>query len=188
MNDERLHALIQTHLTRYPQFEVMDTYKLLHQATFGPGHLIASKKATREWLESESEQLTPSMKELLVETIHPDGRIVRLHLRPYLAYGGKLKPLLDAFVRSAGQVPGDPDAMAHRWLVFERLCQPGGVYADRFDLQEVRMFGRIRRKENWPAMHHSPTYQTAYKPAYRVLTCEEAEALCGAIGVPFELG
>jgi hypothetical protein len=187
MSDEPLQVLIQTHLARYPESEIVDVYKLLHQATFGPGHLIASKKATREWLERESELLTPSTKAPLVESIHPDGQIVRLHLRPYLAYGGQIKLLLNAFVRSAEQVQGEPDTMARRWEFFEGLCQPGAIYADRFDLQEVVLFGRIRTREGWSAMHHSPAYQAAHKPYYRVLTRAEAEDLCGKIDAPWEV-
>jgi hypothetical protein len=187
MNDERLHALIQRHMARYPRFEVMDVYKLLHQATYGPGHLIASKKAAREWLDSECEHLAPSADEPLNEGIHPDGLIVRLYLRAYLACEGKTKLLLDALIRSAEQVQGDPDLMERRWALFEEVCQPGGLYAPRFDLQEVRLFGRIRRQEQWPAMHHSPAYETAYQPHYRVLTRSEAEALCARIGQVFEV-
>ena len=187
MNNERLHALIQTHMARYPRLEVMDVYKLLHQATFGPGHLIASKKAAREWLDSECDQLASSTDEPLNENIHPDGLIVRLHLRPYLAGEGKTKPLLEALIRSAEQVQGDPDLMARRWALFEAGCQPGGVYAARFELQEVRLFGRMRRQEQWSAMHHSPTYQTAYQPHYRVLTRTEAEALSAKFRQVFEV-
>ncbi len=187
MNDERLHALIQTHLLRYPRSEVMDVYKLLHQATFGPGHLIASKKNAREWLESECELLAPSSQEALVESAHPDGQIVRLHLRPYLAYGGKIKLLLDALIQSAEQVPGEPDTMARRWSEFESECQPGGRYTARFELQEVLLLGRIRRQERWAAIHHSPAYETAYKPHYRVLTRAEAEEVCAKIGQEFEV-
>ena len=54
MSEERVVALIRTHLARYPQMQLADIYKLLHQAAFGPGHLIASKKAAREWLEHEA--------------------------------------------------------------------------------------------------------------------------------------
>jgi hypothetical protein len=182
-----MNALIQTHLARYSQFEVMDAYKLLHQATFGPGYLITNKKTAREWLDSECEQLTPSGNEPLVENIHPDGLIIRMHLRPYLACGGKTKVLLDAFIRSAEQVPDAPELMAQRWSAFEAWCQPGGAYAARFDPQEVLLLGRFRRQEQWPATHHSPAYQNAYRPHYRVLTRGEAEVLCTKIGQGFEV-
>ncbi len=186
-NDDRLLDLIQTHIQRYPASEIMDVYKLLHQATFGPGHLIASKKNAREWLEREAELLTPSAREPLVERIHPDGDIVRVHLRPYLARGAKLKLLLDAFVRSAGQVQGDLDLMARRWSFFVGKCHADGALAGRFDVEGALLFGRIRARENWPAMHHSPAYVAAYKPYYRVLTRTEAADLCGQIRVPFEM-
>lgn len=185
MSDEPLPVLIQTHLLRYPRSEITDVYKLLHQATFGPGHLITNKKAAREWLERESERLIPTNKEALVESIHPAGQIVRLHLRPYLAYGGKIKLLLDALIRSAEQTQGEAGLMARRWAVFNELCQPGGTYADRFDHQEIMLFGRTREREGWSAAHHSPAYQSAYQPCYRVLTRAEAENLCRKINAPF---
>lgn len=185
MNEERLVALLRTHVNRYPECGVMDMYKLLHQATFGPGHLIASKKNAREWLERETESLTPVRTAPLVESVHPDGQIVRLHLRPYLAYGAPLKLLLEALVRSAELVQGDLDIMARRWSFFDGLCQ--GVYASRFDRQEVLLFGRTRAREGWPAVHHSPAYQTAYQPRYRVLVRAEAENLCAKISAPFEV-
>ena len=71
MTDDRIVALIRTHLDRYPDAGIQDVYKLLHQATFGPGHAISSKKAAREWLGQESGQVTPTAAEALVESIHP---------------------------------------------------------------------------------------------------------------------
>jgi hypothetical protein len=187
MSEDRVAALIQTHLTRYPESEIADVYKLLHQATFGPGHLIASKKAAFEWLEQESGTVTPVRDALLVESIHPDGAIVRLHLRPYLARQGKLKPLLEALIRSAEQVRGDPETMSCWWRLFETLCQAGAPYAGCFDRREVMLYGRINAREHWPAVHHSPTYYDAYHPVYRVLTQSEAETLCAKLRIPFEV-
>jgi hypothetical protein len=187
MSDERVTTLVRVHVARYPASGLLDVYKLLHQATFGPGHLIPNKRAAREWLEQESTLLTPAFSEPLVESIHPENEIVRLHLRPYLARRGKLKLLVEAFVHTADVVEGDPQVMAARWRLFEMLCQPGGLFADRFALREARLLGMIRAKELWPAVHHSPDYQSAYQPAYRVLSRPEAESLCGKIGAPFEI-
>jgi hypothetical protein len=187
MSADRVMELIQTHMVRYPESGIMDVYKLLHQGTFGPGHLIASRKAAREWLEQEIGLLTPSTNEPLIESVHPDGAIVRLHLRPYVAYRGKVRPLLMAFVRSAEQIQGELDTMARRWEQFDALCQPDGRYTNRFPLREVRLFGRVRAKEDWPAIHHSPGYNAAYRPRYRVLTRAEAEALCEKISAPCEV-
>lgn len=187
MNEDPIAPVIETHLVRYPAAGILDVYKLLHQGVFGIGHLIASKKAAREWLEHEFSQNNPAPDEALVENIHPEGALVRLHLRPYLALTRAVTPLLDAMVRAAQQVQGDPDMLARRWAWFEMACQPDRVYAGRFEAREVRLFGQVRAAESWPAVHHSPDYLDAYRPAYRVLTRSEAEALCVRLRTAFEM-
>ena len=54
MSDERLIEMIRVHLGRYSEAGMLDVYKLLHQATFGPGHLITNRNSAREWLEQEA--------------------------------------------------------------------------------------------------------------------------------------
>ena len=187
MSEDCVVALIETHLGRYPEAEIADVYKLLHQGVFGPGRLIPNKKLAREWLEHEAARVTPDRMLPLVEQIHPGGAIVRFHMRPYLAYREAVRPLLDAFVQSAQVVVGDPAVLATWWRVFEGGCAPGGAFAERFTAREVQLFGRIRAAELWPAVQHSPAYLTAYDPVYRVLTHDRAEALCVKLKAPFEV-
>ncbi|MBI5960918.1 MAG: hypothetical protein HY866_19420 [Chloroflexi bacterium] len=187
MNNDKLMVLLQNHLARYPHSEIMDVYKLLHQATFGPGHLIANKKAAREWLDQEISLLVASDQEPLFENIHPDGAMVRAHLRPYLTQNGKIGLLLDAFTRSAEQVKVNTDIFQQRWQVFEAACQSKQAWTQKFNLRELALFGRMRCQEGWPAVHHSPAYETAYHPHYRVLTRSEAEELCKKLKVEFEV-
>ena len=187
MSEERVVVLIRTHLARYPQMQIADIYKLLYQAAFGPGHLVANKKMAREWLEHEAGRVSPSAEGLLVESVHPDAQIVRLHLRPYLALDGEIKPLLEAFARSAEQVRGDVAQMATWWQVFESLCTEGALCADVCQQREAVLFGRVRAQEQWPAVHHSPAYHAVYQPVYRVLTASEAEALCKRVGAANEM-
>ncbi len=190
MGDEQIAGLIRVHLGRYGEARMIDVYKLLHQATFGPGHLIANKKAAREYLEMEMGQLRPAAQPL-VENVHPEGALVRLHLRPYLSYTTQAKPLLDALVRSAEATAGDPAAlaalMAARWAMFAVLVSADPALAERFDRREIQLWGTARERESWPACSHSPEFNAAYKPHYRVLTAGEAEALCQRIGAPFEV-
>ncbi len=184
---EKIAALIQTHIRRYPQIDILDVYKLLHQAVFGPGHSIKNQKAAREWLERESELLTPRTDEPLIENVHPDMEIVRVYLRPYLAVRGNLGKLLDAYVQSSKAVQGELATMAAWWGMFQEMVNPGGQFADRFDARTVSLLGRIREREKWPATHHSPQYDQAYKPAYRVLTRTIAESLLGSQGMRSEI-
>src|SRR5579859_4487550 len=118
MSDEKVQALIRTHVQRYSEIDILDIYKLLHQAVFGPGHAIKSVKPAREWLERESEILQPAPVHPLLENIHPDQAIVRVHLRPYLAMKGSLSKLLDAFVESSKTVQGDAKTMDAWWKIF----------------------------------------------------------------------
>lgn len=195
MTEDGLLILIQTHLVRYPEAGLLDMYKLLHQATFGPGHLIANRKTALEWLEHEIGHAAPDPNAIFVESIHPQGAIVRLHLRPYLAYTHQVKPLLEAFIRSAEQVErahaddpvGRAALMARRWASFTHQCDVDLAWDRRFDATERALFGGVRAREEWPAVHHSPAYIEVYRPAYRVLTATEAEALCDRIGAPYVL-
>ena len=187
MNEEQMLTLIQNHLARYDQMEVLDVYKLLHQSIFGPGHLIPNKKTAREQLELELSLIEPDAERALIESIHIEGAMVRLHLQPYLAHGAASNPLLDAFMRSAEQVQGSAEGMHHHWQMFETLCQPGANLAGLFPMREITLFGHRRAEENWPAVHHSPVYNHVYNPHYRVLTRAEVERLCSKTKLPVEV-
>ena len=188
MADEKVEALINTHVQRYPEIDILDVYKLLHQAIFGPGHAIAggkARKSAQEWLERESELLEPATAGPLIESIHPDGAVVRVHLRPYLAARGTLNKLLDAFLESSRLVSGDLATMAAWWAIFQAMVE--GPLGGRFDARAVHLEGQTRARENWPASHHSPRFDRAYKPAYRVLAHPVAEALLRQQKIPFKV-
>lgn len=187
MSGDSLIALINTHLERYPEAALLDVYKLLFQATYGPGHLIPNRKTAQQWLEAEMNLAGSEPGRALIENIHPQGEIVRLYLQPYQALGGKIKPLMDAFVHSAEQVQGDPAVMAQRWQTFEAMCKTDPICTARFSLREAVILGHVRAGENWPAAPHSPVYHRAYRPHYRVLTRPEAEKLCQRQKLPFEV-
>jgi len=185
MPTQTVAALIQTHIQRYPKSEILDVYKLLHQAIFGPGHAIKNQRAAREWLDRESELYVPNANEALTENIHPDGAIVRVHLRPYLAARGNLKVLLDGFIQSSKTVTGDPAILAASWGIFQEMTAEGGALAGLFDPRTVALIGRTRASEQWPASHHSPLFEQTYKPAYRVLTAGIAEDILRQQNIPF---
>lgn len=188
MSDTKVAALITSHVNRYSTIEIIDIYKLLHQAVFGPGHALKNAKAAREWLDRESETLQPvSHTEPLVENIHPDGQIVRVYLRPYIAIQGNSKKLLDSFVASSKAVEGDLALIAQWWGIFQGMLTPGGSLASRFDARVASLVGRTRAGENWPAGHHSPPYDRTYHPAYRVLTRAQAEELFTKQKLPFTI-
>ena len=177
MTNENVEALIERHVQRYAQLDILDVYKLLHQAVFGPGHPITNRKAAEEWLERQSQILQPAPNQALLESVHPEDAVMRLHLRPYLELNGSLKRLLEASVESSKVIAGDLETMASYWEIFQHMADTGKPLANRFDARTVRLIGRSRASEYWPASHHSPAYDLTYKPVYRVLSRPLAEKL-----------
>ena len=177
MTSEKVEALIEQHVKRYEQIDILDIYKLLHQAIFGPGHPITNRKAAQEWLERQSEILQPAPDQPLLESIHPEDAVVRLHLRPYLQLNGSLKRLLDASIESSKVIVGDLETMASWWAIFQHMTDAGRPFANRFDARTMGLLGRNSARESWPASHHSPAYDFTYKPVYRVLNRSLAEKL-----------
>lgn len=185
MADEAVAALIRAHVQRYIAIDILDVYKLLHQGVFGPGHAVSNLKAAKERLEKECEKLAPAPDELLVESVHPAGQIVRIHLRPYLAVQGSLKKLLEAFMRSSRNPMGSLTQMAAWWATFQTMSEQGGVLANRFNARTVSLVGRARSAESWPASQHSPPYDRTHKPAYRVMTLADAQETLDSQRIPY---
>lgn len=176
MTNDSLAALIQTHIEHYPELDIADVYKLLHQANFGSGTTDVNKKIEREWLESEYRTHKPDAKMQLIESASPEGKWVRLHLRPYMAAGGKIEPLLETFMVSAKQVQNNFSQMDVYWQAFESLAE--SRWSTHFAIHEVRLFGKIQASRKWPAVAHSPKFVRAYRPLYRVLVVDLAQKLC----------
>ena len=186
-NLDALRTLIQTHISRYAVLHFQDVYKLLHQATFGPGHAIINRDSAREWLDHELKINPPDSHQSLLESISPDDSLLRLHLRPYKAGGGQADPLIAAMFQSAAAPYGKAEHFKARWLTFEELVGFDRGLMERFPPRELALFGRVYGAQNWPAVHHSPQYVKTYRPAYRVLSLEAARQLCNQTDLDFIL-
>jgi hypothetical protein len=146
--------------------QVEDVYKLAHQACLGSEHAVGERAQAERWLERELEQLGDGPHEPTIDPISPDGRIGRVHLRPYLAGGGDATDLLDAFVRTANGFRGSHERLRSSWATVEALAADGSLPFSRADAEA---FGRSADAAGFPAVHHSPAYGAAYRPAYRVV-------------------
>ena len=156
-----------------PELRVEDAYKWLFHATRGGEHAVENEFAVRKRLENEWATLGPPHPgEPLWVPLTADGRIGRLNLRPYRAQGGAPEPLHAAFLASAQAFDAAPARFRRAWcaLGLELKKQPvGHLTAD-----EWRRFDRDMRARDYPASHHSPEFEQARHPAYRVLTREQA--------------
>ena len=162
----RFEAILRAHLARYPAMQIQDVYKLVHQAALGSEHAAPDPLEARRWLEQEVAGLGKGLDDPMLENISPDARLVRVNLRPYLAEGGSLEALLQAFLRTAVDWQGEHETL-HRytgWAV--ELAEVGHL---AFPVVEMREYFQRLAQAGFPAAHHSAGYREAYRPAYRVV-------------------
>ncbi|HZP86920.1 MAG TPA: hypothetical protein VFB54_08855 [Burkholderiales bacterium] len=161
--------LLGQHLQRYPQMALADIYKLLHQAAMGPGHSISDPDNARSALLDECETMGPGPSEPLVDSISPDGRLARVHLRPYIAQGRDPQLLSEALLRTADTIVPAPEKLAKFCACLGDLADAGGI---PFDRPSVEAFVTDVMARAYPVLRHSPSYRDAYRPAYRVVAVE----------------
>jgi hypothetical protein len=158
--------LLGQHCERYPQMQLADIYKLLHQAAMGPGHMVAGTEQVRAKLDEELRALSPGPTDPLLDPISPDGQLVRVHLRPYVAAGHDIDTLATALVETAQRHRPAADRLAKFCGCLGDLAEAGGI---PFARAEVEPFMLKLQAEAFPVVHHSTNYREAYRPAYRVV-------------------
>ena len=173
-------ATVLRHLGRYPAMQCEDVYKLAHQACLGSEHAVPDRARAERGLERELAQLGDGPPEPAIDPISPDGRIVRVHLRPFMAAGGMAAELLDAFVRTANEFRGSSELLRACWGSVEAMAAAGSL---PFSLASTEAFGRRAEGAGYPAVHHSAAYGAAYRPAYRVVAVEYLPGAPGAASV-----
>lgn len=151
---------------RYPLLAIQDLYKLVFQASFGSEHAIADPGTAQRWLEHELGELAHGPEEPLVDPISPDGRVGRIHLRPYVASGKDLTQLLEAFLHTAHTYHGSESTLYRLWGYAECMATAGLLPFARDTLQQ---FFVGMQRQGLPAVHHSTAFAMAYRPAYRVI-------------------
>lgn len=163
-------SLLKAHLERYPDMQLADIYKLLHQAALGNAHALTEAAAVRARLHEEIAAMgaRPSepLIEPLIDPISPDGKLARIHLRAYTAAGHDVDALAQAFIATAQQRPPQQDKL-------ERFCACLGDFAATgeiaFDAALVRAYFARIVESGYPVVHHSDAFRSAYRPAYRVV-------------------
>jgi hypothetical protein len=162
---------------------MQDAYKWIYQATMGGEHAASDRAAAARWLQQEWESLdAPAPDEPMIEPLGTSG-VVRLNLRPYRAAGGSPQAVLDAFLESATSYRPDKDTFLRTWHELGEYLRTHDV--GRMTRPAWERLDAETRSRGYPAVHHSDTYTRAHRPAYRVLTAEQAARLVQpAIGGP----
>ena len=164
-----LRRILDEQVRRYPEIEAQDLYKLIYQAALGCEHAVHDEADARDWLEREVNALEAGPQEPAVDPLSPDGHIVRINLRPYVAERGDLAALLAAFLRTANEYRGTQGQLERYWAYAEGMAAEGRL---PFAPAQLKAFFAARRAERFPPVHHSALYREAYRPAYRVISLE----------------
>lgn len=166
--------LLSHHLRRYPLTQLDDVYKLLHQAALGPGHAVQDASTARKRFDAEVAALGSGPEDPVADAISPDGRLARIHLRPYIEAGHSLDSLFDAFVLTAQKYPASPDKLAKFCGCLGDLAGAGGI---PFAQERVVEYFDTIANNKYPVVSHSTAYREAYKPAYRVVALDYLPAV-----------
>lgn len=165
--EAELRRILADQVARHPRMQVQDLYKFIHQAALGSEHAVRDTAMARGWMRREIATLDSiAVDEPLMEPLSPDGQLVRVNLRPYLARGGEQEALLRAFIRTANEYPGEAGTLERYWSVAEAMCSEGEL---PFSHSDMETFFAARREQGFPAVHHSEDYGEHYRPAYRVI-------------------
>ena len=163
-----IRDILDIHFARYPLMRAEDVYKLVHQAVFGPGHILADPEAAREELEDDLIRARAGREGPQEDTdpLDPQGRLIRVHLQPLARLGNAAELLLPVMVETARTVRGSAAKM-EEWLGEAEVWCMGALP------EEHGRLGRV--VERFPGaghrpLHHSAIYRAAYRPAYRVVS------------------
>jgi hypothetical protein len=149
--------------------QIDDVYKLLHQACLGSHHLVSDIAQAGRRLDHELANLGEGPTEPTLDPISPDGRILRVHLRPYVAQGADPAQLLAALLRTADEFEGSINQLRILWKSVEQMAKHGHL---PFSEASLREFVQPLEALDYPAVHHSEAYTAAYRPACRVIARE----------------
>ncbi len=157
-----------------------DAYKWTYQATRGGEHAVPDTDSPRKWLANEWNTMGTAAKEVAVwQPLCPGGEIGRLNLRPFKTKGGEADDLLDAFLASSREYRSDGANFIAAWNELGKRLKKKSYGA--LNYKDWSTLDTAMKARNYPAVHHSETYNQALQPAYRILTLTEYKKLLATL-------
>ena len=138
----------------YPQLELQDLMKFLYQSSFGCEHLVSDFSTVKSSIEQElqdNKDPYDSIEEL-------DGDYIRLHLN----YGLNVNTLSRSSQQEKNGVKQIEDKIQILLDLISNHTLP-------FSFKESNEILLKWKKDGYPAIHHSNTFNQLYHPAYRLI-------------------
>lgn len=166
---------IARQLQVFPQSRVQDIYKSFCQDNLGPEHLIPDPGYARNYLMTELASFREDLDnsryeapELMYYPVGDQGNYVRVDLTVVLEGLVSEEALLDAFVRSANEGRKvSPEEWTARWYRIAEIIRKD--FSDIPDAaKDLDRIGSLVEDGDL-IMHHSPEFEAAYHPHYRII-------------------
>ncbi len=165
---------ITNEIKRYPKLQIDDLYKFIHQAALGSEHAVKDSMAAINWMQRELSIMNKDYENNLIDQLSPDGKLVRVNLRPYIKLGYDSNKLTTAFVKTANGYKGSINELKKYWKTLIQMAHQGEI---NFSIKELEAYYKQKEEEDFPAVHHSKEYEQLYFPAYRVVAKEYLQFL-----------
>ncbi len=153
--------ILRTHAMQYPLMMPCDAVKLIYQATFGVGHLLADEKIVRQRIAEEEQAVIPEDNCPSVEDI--GGGFARIYLNREIP----AELIGSLFMEAGTKICGTTEQFMERLDVLRKLTE-NGVFS--FDTVALEGYLTAYLMDGIRAVSHSEEYRAAYHPAYRVVS------------------
>ena len=158
----RTRKLLTEHCQMYPQMQILDVFKFLHQSSFGCEHLVSSLETATEYITKEYESVDCKGESAIVPL---DGEYSRVPLS-YLSQGLSVDTFGKLFVVSAKKEEHGLDDLQQKLNVATELVAEGLL---PFQAKEWDQAVEEWKHKGYPAVHHSDVFRETYQPSYRVI-------------------
>lgn len=158
----RTKELLTEHYQTYPQLQIQDIFKFLHQSSYGCEHLLQDAADVVEYINKEVEEYQFHREEFTEEL---DGEFCRVHL-DWIKAGLSAKTLGILFYISAKPVENGKTTLEEKLDVFLQMVKEGML---PFTTDEVETEIAKWKKTGYSACRHSEEFRKNYSPAYRVV-------------------
>lgn len=173
---ERTSTLLIEHYQTYPNLQIRDMFKYIHQSAFGCEHMVSSLNLAIEYIRKEYEKGIKE-NETLIEAL--DGDYSRVHLS-YIDKGLSIETFGSLFFGSANKESGAKSKLIRKLEVFKELVSEKVLPFSQKELgKEIKEW----EKSGYLSIHHSDIFRELYHPAYRVIDNKYLDYLTLFVGI-----
>lgn len=167
---EKTKALIIKHCEAFPKLQPQDVFKYIYHSAFGCEHLVSDENTALEYILREYENISND-EEPFTDPL--DGDYSRVYLS-WLNSGLLPETFAKIFCLSAKHEPEGKMKLERKLETAKKLVAEGKL---PFDVDVFHESLADWCENGCPAVHHSDTFRTEYRPSYRVIANKYASFL-----------